>query len=87
MKYEKSCLLIDDDHDDQLVFSTIISRLTKSIQCVFADNGLELKFLKSNLAAYKQFRGDFIPGLSIIDIMMFNSPEAISKMMEDYELI
>jgi len=41
MKYEKSCLLIDDDHDDQLVFTIIIEKLNRSIRCVTADNALE----------------------------------------------
>jgi hypothetical protein len=53
----------------------------------FANHGMELKFLKPHLAEYKQFSNEFIPGLSFIDIMMFNSPEEVKKMLDDYELI
>ena len=53
----------------------------------FKDNGIELKFLKSELVPYKQFKNDFVAGLSIIDIMMFNSPEEIKMMLNKYELI
>lgn len=41
MSYKKSCLLIDGDHDDQLVFGIIIKKLGKSILCVTADNAAE----------------------------------------------
>ena len=41
MSYKKSCLLIDDDHDDQLVFGIIIKKLGKSILCVTANNATE----------------------------------------------
>jgi CheY-like chemotaxis protein len=39
MPYTKSCLLIDDDHDDQLVFSLAINSIDRSVKCVMADNG------------------------------------------------
>jgi hypothetical protein len=53
----------------------------------FSAEGIELKFLKPNIIPYKQFTQDFIPGLSIIDVMMFNSPVEIKKMLADYDLI
>lgn len=53
----------------------------------FRENGLELKFLKPELVPYKQFKNDFVAGLSIIDVMMFNSPEEIKLMLDKYELI
>ena len=54
---------------------------------VFQSNGVELNFLKSNLIPYKQFENDFIAGLSIIDVMMFNSVSKIRTMLDEYELI
>ena len=45
--------------------------------------GIELKFLTQTL---NPFNSEFISGLSIIDVMMFNSPEDINKMLDDYEL-
>jgi hypothetical protein len=53
----------------------------------FNNNGIDLKFLKSNEIIYKQSRRDFVPWLSIIDVMMFNSKDEIKKMLNEYELI
>jgi hypothetical protein len=38
---------------------------------VFLNEGVSLSFIKSELTCYKQFKGDFIPALSIIDALMF----------------
>lgn len=53
----------------------------------FKKNGLELSFLKTEFTPYKQFKNEFIPGLSMIDILMFNSPEQIKTMLNAYSLI
>ncbi len=53
----------------------------------FSRNGIDLQFLKSELTIYKQFKNEFIPGLSILDVLMFNSPEQINEMLDNYTLI
>ena len=53
----------------------------------FAENGVELNFIKMNAVRYQQFGNDFAPNLSIIDVMMFNPPEAINQMLDDYDLL
>jgi hypothetical protein len=54
----------------------------------FADAGIELKFLRSRLVEYPQFDAPFVPWLSIIDLMMFNSVQEIQKQLSGgYELI
>ena len=53
----------------------------------FKSNGIKLTFLKSDNLEYKQLKKEFIPGLSIIDVLMFNSPTEIRKMLNAYELI
>lgn len=53
----------------------------------FEKFGIELRFLKSNIKPYKQFTNKFVPGLSIIDILMFNSKESCVEMLTDFELI
>lgn len=53
----------------------------------FLQNGIELKFLKSNSIHYSQFQNEFVPWLSIIDILMFNSPKEINKMLDCYQLL
>jgi hypothetical protein len=40
---------------------------------VFSKEGISLHFLKSETPPYKQFMNEFLPALSIIDIMMFCS--------------
>jgi hypothetical protein len=53
----------------------------------FATAGVDLRFIKSNDIRYAQNKNEFIPWLSIIDVMMFNSPEEIREMLNQYELI
>ena len=48
---------------------------------------IDLKFIKNNSTPYTQFKNEFIPWLSILDVMMFNSVEEINKMLDNYELI
>ena len=49
--------------------------------------GIDIKFLSMNIQKYSQERPEFEAGLSIIDIMMFNKPEKINEMLEDYRLL
>ena len=50
----------------------------------FAARGIDLKFIQSGHVRYRQFNADFVPGLSIIDVMMFNSPAVIRNMLDEY---
>lgn len=52
----------------------------------FQNENIELCFLESELPEYKQFNNEFIPYLSIIDIMMFNSKGEIKEMLKKYKL-
>ena len=52
----------------------------------FAANGIELKFLKSREISYKQHEHPFVPWLSIIDVLMFNSVDETRNMLYDFEL-
>ncbi len=53
----------------------------------FRKHGINLHFLKPCLKEYKQFNDLFIPGLSIIDVLMFNDRSSIIEMLKSYELI
>lgn len=53
----------------------------------FKSEKIELSFLKPDYIEYQQFRNKFIPGLSVIDVLMFNSTDKIIKMLGQYELI
>ncbi len=52
----------------------------------FLQNGLEILFIKPKKVKYSQYNNKFIPWLSIIDIMMFNPPSMIKKMLNQYNL-
>lgn len=52
----------------------------------YARNGIQLWFLQQELVEYRQLGNPFVPGLSIIDIMMFCKPDEIKKMMCAYTL-
>ena len=53
----------------------------------FKERGVDLKFLLPQKTEYKQFSDQFVPWLSIIDILMFNSPEYIvEKILPGYIL-
>lgn len=54
---------------------------------VFLKDDISLIFIKSNPIIYSQFKNEFIPWLSIIDVMMFNSVEEIKNMLNKFELI
>lgn len=54
----------------------------------FRDNGIKLSFIKSDYnIKYHQFKDEFVPNLSIIDVLMFNSKYDIQNMLNLYELI
>ena len=54
---------------------------------VFSQNDINLSFLKSHEISYKQFNNEFVPNLSIVDILMFNSKDNIKNMLTQCELI
>lgn len=52
----------------------------------FIKSGVELYFLTSQNIHYKQFNNKFIPNLSIIDVLMFNSIESSKNLLQKYHL-
>lgn len=53
----------------------------------FRRKGIELFFLKSNQIIYKQIEKNFVPNLSILDILMFNSIEQVKFYLSNYEVV
>lgn len=49
--------------------------------------GIKLYFIKMNPCEYKQYKNEFCPNLSMIDVLMFNPKDEIIKFLNDYELI
>ena len=53
----------------------------------FYNKGMELQFIENSILPYQQFSfNSFISHLSIIDVLMFNSKEQITEMLQQYKL-
>lgn len=52
----------------------------------FNTAGIRLSFLRSRQVSYPQPVGEFIPSLSILDAMMFNSRVELSGLLEEFDL-
>ena len=53
----------------------------------FNANGVNLSFIENYIEPYLQFGEEFVPNLSIIDIIMFNDTKTVRKMLNKYKLI
>lgn len=53
----------------------------------FRKHGIKLGFIKTGDIKYKQFKNEFVPNLSIIDVIMFNPKEEIKKMLDNYTIL
>lgn len=54
----------------------------------FSQRGVKLHFIKPELINYTQFKSSFVPNLSIIDVMMFNSIDEIKEsIINRYQII
>jgi hypothetical protein len=54
---------------------------------LFEEKGIKLSFIKTEPITYRQFKNDFVPHLSIIDVLMFNPKDEVIKMLSQYELL
>ncbi len=54
---------------------------------IFAEQDIELFFIKSKPVSYPQLKNSFVPWLSILDVLMFNSKEETQLLLNDFELI
>lgn len=52
----------------------------------FKQHNIQLFFLKMDDIQYKQFNNQFVPSLSVIDVMMFNSCETIKEWLSHYSI-
>lgn len=53
----------------------------------FAQAGIKLCFPKMREVSYPQFKNEFVPNLSIIDVMMFNSQDECRRLLTEYDII
>lgn len=53
----------------------------------FKENGIDISFLQTDEIKYKQFKNEFVPNLSIIDVLMFNDSTDCRKLLTNYSLV
>jgi hypothetical protein len=54
---------------------------------VFAEQNIELRFIKTKPVTYAQFGNSFVSSLSILDVLMFNEVADIKNMLNEFTLI
>lgn len=54
---------------------------------LFKERGIRLDFIRPLPVVYKQFGTQFVPALSIIDVLMFNSPGHTHEQINNFELL
>jgi len=52
----------------------------------FLKKGISLNFIENKFMTYPQLGDDFIEGLSIIDVLMFNTLDEVKMMLNDFKL-
>ncbi|MFN3875508.1 MAG: WbqC family protein [Flavobacteriales bacterium] len=52
----------------------------------FAERGIALRFIRVGPLSYAQGGAPFVPHLSIVDVLMWNSPEQARGLLHQYEL-
>lgn len=54
---------------------------------IFWERGIELKFIKSRPFEYAQLGDEFVPWLSIVDVLMFNSVREVQAQLNQFDMI
>lgn len=76
----KTCFLIDDDPDDQLIFSLALQQVSGSLTCITADSGFE--------ALEKLGQKSFLPDYIFLDLNMpgMNGIECLLRIKGQHHL-
>ncbi|MBU3593272.1 WbqC family protein [Polynucleobacter sp. 71A-WALBACH] len=53
----------------------------------FLENGLKLQFIQSKKFEYLQFNNAFVPWLSIVDVLMFNSVDLVKFQLLQFDIV
>ena len=53
----------------------------------FEQEKIKLSFIKTKSIQYTQFKNEFIPWLSILDVLMFNDSDKIQGFLNEFELV
>ncbi len=53
----------------------------------FENHDIKLSFIQPRPVSYRQFGQEFVPNLSIIDVLMFNSRDDCARLLSEYDLV
>lgn len=53
----------------------------------FASEGIKLQFMQSKYIEYPQLNNEFVPWLSIIDVLMFNNLKTVQRFLGEFEIL
>lgn len=53
----------------------------------FKEQGVQLKFLRSRPVSYPQGKGEFVPWLSILDVLMFNPQPEARRLLSEMDMV
>ena len=81
-KIIKICRLLDTD-----IYINAIGGRELYSSGEFENNGMHLKFIKMRPIHYRQFDNDFVPFLSIVDVLMFNEVALVRSFLNEYDLV
>jgi hypothetical protein len=86
--YERAERLIDickQENADEYI--NAIGGQTLYNKDYFLQKGIHLNFLQPTFTPYNQFSEAFVPGLSIVDVLMFNEKAKVKELLSTFELI
>lgn len=76
------CKLFDADQ-----YINAIGGQTLYDKMEFKKHNIALQFIEPLYTPYPQFKNEFIPYLSILDVLMFNPVEEVRKMLNQYKIL
>jgi WbqC-like protein family len=53
----------------------------------FLEQGIQFSFLRSRPVIYPQGKNEYVPWLSILDVLMFNEPSAVRQLLVEIDLV
>lgn len=56
-------------------------------RAIFSQEGVSVNFLCPRSVIYSQGRKEYVPGLSILDVLMFNSPTTVRQLLSERDLV
>lgn len=74
-------------NENALTYVNPVGGMELYSKTIFKAKNIDLFFIKANKSVYKQFSDEFIPFLSIIDVLMFNNIDEINQQLDDFCLI